>query len=62
MTIRIVRDQAHKMKHTVHVGRFTVPIDEPPAVGGEDEGDLRGERGLRAGAGGGRGGLHLQAS
>lgn len=38
MTIRIVRDQAHKMKHTVHVGRFTVPIDEPPDVGGEDEG------------------------
>jgi putative redox protein len=38
MTIQIARDRAHKMKHTVTVGRHSLPIDEPPANGGEDAG------------------------
>ena len=38
MTIQVVRDRSRKMKHTVQVGRFSFPIDEPVANGGEDEG------------------------
>jgi putative redox protein len=38
MTIRVVRDRSHKMKHVVHVGQHTFAVDEPPANGGEDEG------------------------
>ena len=38
MTIRIVRDRAHKMKHTVHVREHSLAIDEPPDNGGEDLG------------------------
>ncbi len=38
MTIEVIRDRSRKMKHTVHVGRFSFAIDEPAANGGEDEG------------------------
>jgi putative redox protein len=38
MTIQVTRDLAHKMKHTVRVGRHSFAVDEPPANGGEDEG------------------------
>jgi putative redox protein len=38
MTIEVVRDTSRKMKHTVHVGRHSFAIDEPPSNGGEDEG------------------------
>lgn len=38
MSILVVRDRAHKMKHTVRVRRHSFPIDEPEANGGEDEG------------------------
>jgi putative redox protein len=38
MTIQVVRDLTHKMKHTVRVGRHSFAVDEPPANGGEDEG------------------------
>ena len=38
MTIQVVRDRSHKMKHIVHVGQHSFPIDEPVANGGEDEG------------------------
>ncbi len=38
MTILVVRDRAHKMKHTVRVRHHSFPIDEPVANGGEDEG------------------------
>ena len=38
MTIEVTRDRAHKMKHTVRVGRHSFAVDEPTANGGEDEG------------------------
>ena len=38
MTIDIVRDRAHKMKHTVCVRQHAVAVDEPEANGGEDLG------------------------
>ena len=38
MTIQVVRDRSHKMKHVVHVRQHTFAVDEPPANGGEDEG------------------------
>ncbi|CAN5892022.1 OsmC family protein [soil metagenome] len=38
MTIEVIRDRSRKMKHTVQVGRFSFPIDEPVSNGGEDEG------------------------
>lgn len=38
MTIQIVRDRMHKMKHTVSVRQHAFAIDEPVANGGEDEG------------------------
>jgi putative redox protein len=38
MTIRITRDRAHKMKHTVSVRQHSFAIDEPASNGGEDEG------------------------
>lgn len=38
MTIRVVRDLSHKMKHTVHVRQHAFAVDEPAANGGEDEG------------------------
>lgn len=38
MTIEVVRDRAHKMKHTVRVGSHAFTVDEPPANGGEDLG------------------------
>jgi putative redox protein len=38
MTIEIVRDRAHKMKHTVHVRQHVFAVDEPSGNGGEDLG------------------------
>jgi len=38
MTIQVVRDRTHKMKHSVHVRQHTFTIDEPAANGGEDLG------------------------
>ena len=38
MSIRIERDLAHKMKHTVHVRQHAFTVDEPEANGGEDLG------------------------
>ena len=38
MTIRVVRDRAHQMKHVVHVRQHELAVDEPPANGGEDLG------------------------
>jgi putative redox protein len=38
MTILVVRDRAHKMKHTVSVRQHAFAIDEPPTNGGEDLG------------------------
>ncbi len=38
MTIRVVRDRSHKMKHTVQVRQHSFPVDEPVANGGEDAG------------------------
>ena len=38
MTVEIVRDRSHKMKHTVHVRQHTFVVDEPAANGGEDLG------------------------
>jgi putative redox protein len=38
MTIEIVRDRSHKMKHTVHVRQHVFAIDEPASNGGEDLG------------------------
>ena len=37
-TIEVVRDRAHKMRHTVQVRQHELSADEPPAVGGEDLG------------------------
>src|SRR5450631_583752 len=38
MTIHVVRDLSHKMKHSVRVRQHSFSIDEPVANGGEDEG------------------------
>ena len=39
MTIEITRDQAHRMRHTVHVrGKHAFAVDEPADNGGEDLG------------------------
>lgn len=38
MTVEIVRDRSHKMKHTVHVRQHTFVVDEPATNGGEDLG------------------------
>ena len=38
MSIVVIRDRSHKMKHTVHVREHALPVDEPPANGGEDLG------------------------
>ena len=38
MSILVVRDRAHKMKHTVHVHEHSFAVDEPVANGGEDQG------------------------
>jgi putative redox protein len=38
MTITIVRDTAHPMKHTARIGLHEIALDEPPANGGEDLG------------------------
>jgi putative redox protein len=38
MTIQVVRDRTHKMKHVVHVRQHSFTVDEPPANGGEDLG------------------------
>jgi len=38
MTITITRDRARKMKHVAQVRAHALPIDEPPANGGEDAG------------------------
>ena len=38
MSIVVIRDPSHKMKHTVHVREHALPVDEPPANGGEDLG------------------------
>ena len=38
MTIRVIRDSAAKMRHTVTVGRHTFAVDEPESNGGEDTG------------------------
>ena len=31
MSVLVIRDRAHKMKHTVHVGEHSFAVDEPPA-------------------------------
>ena len=33
MAITVIRDQAQKMKHTVHVRQHEIAVDEPPANG-----------------------------
>ena len=38
MSIVVVRDRAHKMKHIVHVREHAFAVDEPVANGGEDQG------------------------
>lgn len=38
MTIQVLRDRSHKMKHTVRVRQHAFPVDEPAANGGEDLG------------------------
>ena len=38
MSILVVRDRAHKMKHIVHVQEHSFAVDEPVANGGEDQG------------------------
>ena len=38
MSILVVRDRAHKMKHVVHVREHSFAVDEPVANGGEDQG------------------------
>jgi putative redox protein len=38
MSIAVIRDRSHKMKHTVHVRQHAVAVDEPAANGGEDLG------------------------
>ena len=38
MTITVTRDRTRKMKHVAQVRAHALPIDEPPANGGEDLG------------------------
>jgi putative redox protein len=38
MTIEVVRDRSHTMKHTVHVRQHAFAVDEPASNGGEDLG------------------------
>lgn len=38
MTIEVIRDTTHKMKHTVHVRQHAFTVDEPDSNGGEDLG------------------------
>jgi putative redox protein len=38
MTIELIRDLSHKMKHTIHVRQHALTVDEPAANGGEDLG------------------------
>jgi putative redox protein len=38
MSIAVIRDRSHKMKHTVHVRQHALAVDEPAANGGEDLG------------------------
>jgi putative redox protein len=38
MTIQVVRDRSHKMKHVVRVRQHSFTVDEPAANGGEDLG------------------------
>jgi putative redox protein len=38
MSILVVRDRAHKMKHIVQVHEHSFAVDEPVANGGEDQG------------------------
>ena len=38
MSILVVRDRAHKMKHIVQVQEHSFAVDEPVANGGEDQG------------------------
>lgn len=38
MSITVTRDRAHRMKHTVSVGRHQFVVDEPASNGGEDLG------------------------
>ena len=38
MSVLVIRDRAHKMKHTVHVGEHSFAVDEPVVNGGEDLG------------------------
>jgi putative redox protein len=38
MSVLVVRDRSHKMKHIVHVGAHEFAVDEPVANGGEDQG------------------------
>lgn len=38
MSIEVIRDTTHKMKHTVHVRQHAFTVDEPDSNGGEDLG------------------------
>ncbi len=38
MTIAVIRDRAHRMKHVVHVRQHAFAVDEPAGNGGEDQG------------------------
>ena len=38
MSILVIRDRAHKMKHVVHVRQHSFAVDEPVTNGGEDQG------------------------
>ena len=38
MTIEVIRDRSHKMKHTVRVRQHAFAVDEPADNGGEDLG------------------------
>src|SRR4029453_10841743 len=38
MSILVVRDRAHKMKHICHVPQHSFAVDEPVDNGGEDQG------------------------
>jgi putative redox protein len=38
MTIQVIRDRSHRMKHDVHVRQHSFAVDEPADNGGEDLG------------------------
>jgi len=38
MTIQVIRDRSHRMKHVVHVRQHSFAVDEPESNGGEDLG------------------------